>query len=193
MDDRPHDPLVPFIRDIQEVRQNWGTFLALGILLIVLGTLAIVFNIFTTFFSILFLGGLLVVSGAAQIAQSFLARKWSGLFTSLIAGILYIIIGFFCLAKPMLTATSLTLLISAILLVGGLVRMITAGLLRFEHWGWVFFNGFVTFILGMLIYSDWPVSGLWIIGMFIGIDMLLSGWSWVILALSARPKEHFKG
>lgn len=182
--------MTPYIRDIAEVRNNWGSFFAIGLLLIILGVIAVTFNVFTTMFSVFLLGILLIVSGAAQIAQSFLARKWSGLFLALLAGILYIVVGFFCVAKPIASATGLTLLIAAFLLIGGLFRMLTSAILRFEQWGWVFFNGLITFILGLMIYADWPVSGLWIIGMFVGIDMILSGWSWVILALTARPRSN---
>ncbi|MBA2369221.1 MAG: DUF308 domain-containing protein [Candidatus Protochlamydia sp.] len=174
------------------MRQNWGTFFALGILLVVLGTITVILNVFTTFISILFLGILLIISGAAQIAQSFLARKWSGLFQSLLMGILCIIVGFFCVAKPDVTAASLTLLISALLLVGGLFRMISSAILQFEKWGWVFFNGLVIVILGIMIYANWPVSALWIIGMFIGIDMILSGWAWIVLSWSARPDSRLE-
>ncbi|MBA3722699.1 MAG: DUF308 domain-containing protein [Parachlamydiaceae bacterium] len=160
----------------------------MGIILIILGMIALSYNFFTTYYSIVVLGSLLVISGAVQIAQSFLARKWSGLFLSLLVGILYIVVGFMCLAKPTQTAMSLTLLIAAFLFIGGLFRMITSALLRFDQWGWVFFNGVITFILGIMIFSEWPISGLWVIGLFIGIDMILSGWSWVLLALTARPQ-----
>lgn len=187
MENRQNITLMPFIKDVAEIRQNWGTFFALGILLVILGTIAVIFNVFTTLFTVSFLGILLIISGAAQIAQSFLARKWSGLFLALLMGVLCIVIGFFCVAKPTVTAAALTLLISAFLLVGGAFRMVSSALLRFEQWGWIFFNGLVTFILGILIYSEWPVSGLWVLGMFIGIDMILSGWSWILLSLSARP------
>ena len=59
-------------------------------------------------------------------------------------------------------------------------------MMRFEHWGWVLFNGLITFVLGLMIYQQWPLAGLWIIGLFVGIDMILSGWSWLLLSLSAR-------
>jgi uncharacterized membrane protein HdeD (DUF308 family) len=192
VDDRQEVTLKPYVKDVAEIRQNWGTFFAIGVLLVILGTAALVFNVFTTYFSILFLGILLIISGAAQIAQSFLARKWSGLFQSLLMGILSIIVGFFCVAKPGVTAAGLTLLISTLLLVGGLFRMISSAILRFEQWGWVFFNGLVTFILGLMIFADWPVTGLWVIGMFIGIDMILSGWAWIILYWSALPESNLQ-
>jgi uncharacterized membrane protein HdeD (DUF308 family) len=57
---------------------------------------------------------------------------------------------------------------------------------RFHGWGWVLANGIVTLILGVLIWREWPESALWVIGMFVGIDMLFAGWSWVMTALAVR-------
>lgn len=177
----------PYFRELTEVQKNWGWFLALGILLIALGAIAIGSSIFVTVLSIFFLGVLLVIAGISQIIYSFWARQWSGLFLSQLIGILYIVTGFLCIAKPAVTALSLTLLIAAFFLVGGLFRMINSIALRYDHWGWVFINGLITFALGLLIFSDWPYSGLFIIGLFIGIDLILSGWTAVLLALTARP------
>jgi uncharacterized membrane protein HdeD (DUF308 family) len=176
--------------DVAEIRKNWGGFLALGLLLIILGSLGIVYSIFTTFFSVFLLGALLVASGIIEIIQSFWARHWSGVFFSILLGILYLVTGGLCFARPVASAVALTLLIAAFCFIGGLFKMINALILRFSHWGWVFFNGLVTFILGMLIVADWPVSGLWVIGLFVGIDILLLGWTWVVLALAARKSYN---
>ncbi len=58
--------------------------------------------------------------------------------------------------------------------------------MRFPHWGWVLFNGIITLILGIIIWRQWPVSGLWVIGLFIGIDLIISGWAWIMLSFAAR-------
>ncbi len=175
-----------FTRELTHVSQNWGWFLALGVILILLGIAVVGSTFVATIFSIILLGLFLIAGGVVQVIQAFLANKWSGLFLSLLLGILYIVVGVLCVARPTITALNLTLLIAAFCFVAGLFRMLSSVLIRFEKWGWVFFNGFVTFLLGLIIYSDWPVSGLWVIGLFIGIDMILSGWSWVLLSIGAR-------
>jgi uncharacterized membrane protein HdeD (DUF308 family) len=182
--------LTPFFTDIDTVQKRWGSFLALGILLIVLGIASIGFSVFVTEFSVIVFGLILIGAGITQIIQSFWARKWSGLLLALLLGILYIVTGAVCVAKPIVSALSLTLLIAAFCFVGGLFRMISSAIMRFEQWGWVFFNGLVTFLLGLIIFADWPVSGLWVIGLFVGIDMLMLGWTWVILSLAAKEKQH---
>lgn len=173
-------------RDVQEIRNNWGWFLALGVLLVVLGAAVISSSYYATVFSMILLGAFLIAGGVIQFIQAFMARKWSGLLLSVALGVLYLIIGFFCLRQPAAAAISITLLIAAFCFIAGLFRMLAALLIRFDQWGWVFFNGLITFILGAMIYSGWPLSGLWVIGLFIGIDMILSGWSWIVLALTAR-------
>jgi uncharacterized membrane protein HdeD (DUF308 family) len=175
--------------NIHEVRENWGWFLALGILLMILGIGIISSAYYSTIFSVIIFGLFLIGAGIVQIIQAFLARKWSGLFLSLFLGILYIITGIFCLGNPTVAALSITFWIAAFCLVVGLFKMISSLILRFDEWGWVFFNGLVTFLLGLMIYNSWPVSGLWVIGLFIGVDLILAGWSWLVLSLSARSKE----
>jgi uncharacterized membrane protein HdeD (DUF308 family) len=76
------------------------------------------------------------------------------------------------------------LLIGAFFLVAGIVRILSAMFLRFERWGLYFLNGFVSLILGILIFAGWPASGLWVIGLFVGIDIFLAGISWIFLAHS---------
>jgi uncharacterized membrane protein HdeD (DUF308 family) len=176
--------------DMEGVRKNWIWFFLLGLCLVALGVAIISSSVIATLFSVLLLGAFLICAGVVQIVQAFLARKWSGLFLSLLLGVIYIVTGFFCLARPAAAAISLTLWIALFFFTIGLFRMLAALFIRFEQWGWVFFNGLITFILGIMIYSDWPLSGLWVIGLFVGIDMLLSGWSWILLSLSARAKGN---
>jgi uncharacterized membrane protein HdeD (DUF308 family) len=78
------------------------------------------------------------------------------------------------------------LIISIFLMIGGVFRAITALTHRFAGWGWVLLNGVVTGLLGLLIYKQWPGSGLWFIGLYIGIDLIMSGWAWIMLSLGLR-------
>lgn len=178
--------LTNYFKDTEEARKNWTWFLALGVLLVLLGIGVAGSAYYATIFSVFILGVFLLSAGVVQFVQAFLARKWSGLFLSLLLGALYLITGFLCVTKPAAAAVSITLWIAALCLIAGLFRMIAALLLRFDQWGWVFFNGAVTFLLGMIIYSDWPVSGFWVIGTFVGLDLILSGWTWIVLSLTAR-------
>ncbi len=185
--DKPTDiTLVPHFRDIDSVRRSWGLFFALGIILVILGCLAITQAVYATVFTVFLFSFLLIVAGIVQIIQAFMARPWSGMFLSLFLGILYLATGILFAFKPAVAAIAITLWIAALCFIGGIMRMATSAYLHFHHWGWVFFNGLVTFCLGVLIFADWPISGLWVIGLFVGIDLIFTGWAWVILSLAAR-------
>ena len=187
MIDRPSGEVsTPQFRAVEEFRKNWSWFFAMGLALIALGVLAISAAYYTTVFSVVIFGALLIAGGIVQIVQAFMARKWTGLAVSLLLGVLYLVTGFISVIRPEAAAIALTLWIAAFCLVAGLFRMISSILQRYEHWGWVFFNGLVTFVLGIFILADWPISGLWVIGLFIGIDLVLAGWVWVLLSLSAK-------
>lgn len=173
------------------LRNHWGWFLALGILFIVLGFLAIGSAVLVTMTSMIFLGSLLLIGGVVQIGYTFGVRQWSGFFLSLLAGILYAVVGFFMIMHPAATALSLTLLLAAFYTIGGIFRLVTAASIRFEHWGWAVLSGIVKLALGLLIWMGWPDTGLWVIGLFIGIDLVFYGWFWVLLSLTARAMKDY--
>ncbi len=178
--------MIVYFREIPEARKYWGWFLCIGILLILLGALAIGSAGWATEFTVMLLGFLLTGAGILQIISGFYTVKWTGFSLSLLLGLFYIVAGALCIFKPMQSALSITLLIAALLLVGGLFRLVSALRLRFDHWGWIVFNGLIAILLGILILAEWPASGMWVIGLFVGVDLLLVGWSWVLLSLAAR-------
>jgi uncharacterized membrane protein HdeD (DUF308 family) len=88
--------------------------------------------------------------------------------------------------NPARAAVTLTLLIAIILIIAGLFRLFVAFSTPLHHRGWLILNGAISIILGVMIWDAWPVSGLWVIGLFIGIDMIFDGWTEIMLALSVR-------
>lgn len=171
---------------LAEFQKNRGWFLALGILLIIAGSLAIVYDVAATILSVLFFGWLLVIAGAMEAVQAFWQPRWGGLFLHLMVGILALVVGFHLVTAPETGAVVLTLVMAIYFMVIGIFRIITALAVRFPNWGWILVSGLITFILGVMIKSQWPMSGLWIIGLFIGIDMIFSGWSYIMLSLAAK-------
>ncbi len=178
--------LSTYFRETEAVRKKWGWFLLLGLVLVLLGAYVINQAFVATLFSVFFFGMLVAGAGVIQVVQAFMARRWSGFFLSLLLGVLYLVAGALCMVRPEEAAINITLLLSAFLFVSGLFKIVAALSMSFERSGWVLFNGIVTFILGLLIYNQWPLSGLWVIGLFVGVDMILSGWSWILLSFVAR-------
>jgi len=171
---------------IDEVRKHSTWFLVIGIALVILGMIAIGYAVEMTIVSVLFLGWLLIIGGIFEVIHGFSRRQWSGFFINLLAGVLYAVAGVVMIANPALAAVSLTLLIAIILIVAGLFRLVVAFSTPLHHRGWLILNGVISILLGVMIWRSWPVSGLWVIGLFIGIDMIFDGWTEIMLALTAR-------
>lgn len=175
-----------YFYEIPNVRKYWGWFFLIGILLITLGLLAVGYSNWATEFTVIILGWLLLGAGILQITSGFYSIKWTGFSLALLLGLFYIIAGGLCILKPILGAESISLLIAALLLVGGFFRLVSALRYRFDNWRWVVFNGLIAIFLGILILTEWPTSAMWVIGLFVGIDLLIMGCNWVRLSLIAR-------
>lgn len=179
-----------FLRDSAELRKRWPFFLAMGIVLIVLGILAIIYAKASTIVAIDILGIFLLIGGISLFVNAYQGRKWKGAILVALLGILSIVVGGICIAKPHAAASGVTLLLAAFFLVGGLFRMITALAYRFDYSGLWFLNGLVAFILGIIIVTQWPMDAFWIVGMFIGINLIMDGCSWTAVALAAKRSGH---
>jgi uncharacterized membrane protein HdeD (DUF308 family) len=119
-------------------------------------------------------------------ANAFWHKRWAGFFLDLLTGILYVVVGWMMVTNPRESALLLTLIIAMFLIFEGVFRIVAALTARYPHWGWVLFNGVISLLLGIMIWRQWPYSGLWVIGLFVGIEMLLNGWSLVMLSLMGR-------
>lgn len=183
----------PLLEGLQALRGNWSWFLALGVVLIVLGIMALGAPLVMTLTTVMLFGVFLVVGGGAEILSSFWARQWSGFFLHIFSGVLHGVVGVIMIDRPDLTAAGFTLMLAVFLMVGGLVRIIVAVVHRFPQWGWVLLNGIVTLLLGILIWRNWPEASFWVIGTFVGVDLVFNGWSWVMLAVAARKLPLVKG
>jgi uncharacterized membrane protein HdeD (DUF308 family) len=170
---------------IDEVRQHRTWFLVMGVILIVLGVIAIGSAELMTMVSVLLFGWLLLFAGVFEIVHGFARRAWGGFFVNLIAGLLYAVTGLLMVSHPGIAAITLTLMIAMLLIVAGTFRIFVAFATPIHHRGWLVLNGAISLILGSCILDSWPVSGVWVIGLFIGIDMVFDGWTEVMLALSA--------
>ena len=174
------------VRIPPEMIQHWGWFLALGIGLLLLGVAAVVRSVKATVISMLFFGWLLVLAGGIEVAQALLVGKWAGSFLHLVAAVLFLVTGVVILRKPLIGAEVATIFMAMFFLIAGLFQLVASLALREPDWGWQALNGIITSLLGILVLAQWPASGLWVIGLFVGIDLIFRGWAWVALALDLR-------
>jgi uncharacterized membrane protein HdeD (DUF308 family) len=175
--------------ELRSLRDSWGWLLILGLALIILGLLAFASE-FTALAVTFTFAILLLMGGGAEIAAAIFARRWSGFLVHMLFGILYMILGLLMIEHPGFAADALALMLAAAFLAGGLLRIVVALTHRFSNWGWLLFNGLITFVLGVMIWRRWPNDSEWIIGLFVGIELVVTGWSWVVLALAARSASR---
>jgi uncharacterized membrane protein HdeD (DUF308 family) len=169
-----------------DIVHNWGWFLFFGIGLMVLGIVAIVRSVAATVVSMLFFGWLLLIAAGIEIVQTVMAGRETGMFQHLAAAVLFGVVGLLMIWRPVVSAEILTLLMGAFFLVTGLFQIVGPVMSSLPDWGWHMFNGVITLLLGLLVLAQWPVSGLWVIGMFVGIDLLFYGSAWIAVALHLR-------
>jgi uncharacterized membrane protein HdeD (DUF308 family) len=179
-------PAVVLRHELHHVRTHWWWFLVLGLLLVLCGTLALTFPIITSVFAISFLSIMLLVAGVATLVGAFWTGKWSGFLIHLLTGILYLAAGFVVSEDPRLSLTMVAIYVAITFMVMGMFRVLAAMMVRFPQWGWALLSGCVTFLTGLIIYRHSLLDAPWIIGLLVGLEMLFSGWAWVMLALEIR-------
>lgn len=167
--------------------RQWGWLMALGILFVALGTIGLGMILAVTVASILFLGALLLIGGAVQTVQAFTFHGWRNIVSHLLMGALYLCAAYLVVQNPLAASATLTLLFAAALVGLGIVRGATALLHReYPQWGWLLFSGILSVVLGLMIMAQWPVTGLWVIGLFVSIDMIFHGWSYIGLSVAVK-------
>ena len=173
--------------DIKVVRERWGWFMALGILLIVLGMIAIGGPLASGIAVSLLVGWLLVISGVAHGIHAFQSSGWRGGLVQFLCGLLYLGVGVMMITNPIAGLLALTVTVLVYFVVSGIFKIILA--IRVEHLpqrGWVTVSGILSLVLAIYLGSQFPTSALWVIGMLFGIEMIFSGWSFVMIAQAAR-------
>jgi len=170
----------------EDLREIWAFLVGMGVALMTLGAIAIGSSLIATLATVATFGVLLLLGALFQVVTALWGRSWRGFFLHLLAGALYLIVGVFMIDHPVETALGVTLLVAVGLLVSGILRVVMSLVERFDGWGWMLLCGIVSVLLGMGIWGQWPLSGLWVIGLFVGIEMLSSGLSWLMLGLAVR-------
>ena len=172
--------------ELHSLRNHWWCFLLLGAALVVIGSLCIMDPLVPSLASVLVLGFLLIAAGIVQVVTSFWAGKWSGMLLHILIGVFYAVVGYMIIDSPELSMLMLTKFIAIFLIVSGLFRIVSALVVRFHDWGWVLLSGGVSLLLGIVINRQLPAAALWVVGLFLGIELIFNGWAWIMLALGLR-------
>ncbi len=166
---------------------SWPAFFLTGTLSLVLGVIAIATPYAATSAINALLGGLLLIGGLSEIARAVRQRKDRGWWWALISGALYLVGGVFLLFDPLAGILALTVVLSIAFIFKGISAIVYAfGLRPQRHWDLLAASGGASITVGLLIWSGWPTSALWAIGLLVGIELVLFGLALIMLALAAR-------
>jgi uncharacterized membrane protein HdeD (DUF308 family) len=172
---------------IGQTRDKWGWFVALGVLLLIFGGIAFGNLFIATVASVYVVGWLMLMAGIIEIIHAFGVKTWGRFFYWLLSGLLYAVAGFFAFDNPLLASAVLTLLLAIALVASGLLRSWVAFNHRPEQgWGWLLVAGVISILLGLIIAMQWPVNSLWVLGMFLAIDLIFQGWSFIAIGLALK-------
>ena len=183
-------------RDIEGIRSqmaatihaHWKLVLAQGIVMMVLGFLAVIEPNVATFAVSIFVGWLFFIGGIFRTLSVWRARAMPGFAWALLTALLAIVLGLILIFRPLAGVLTLTMVLIAFFILEGITAIALAVQHR-EHlrsWGWVLFSGIIDLLLAYLIWAGWPSSADWAIGLLVGINMLFFGLSLVMTALAAR-------
>lgn len=170
-----------------ELHSKWGWFVGLGIVMLVAGVIALGNLLAATVASVYLVGFMMLIAGGFQIAHAFGVKSWGGFFFWLLGGLLYAVAGVIAFSNPLLGAGVLTLLLAASLVASGAVRL----WIGYKHWshkgsGWIVAAAVITLLAGVVIAIGWPVNSLWVLGMFLAIDLIFQGWTCIALGLALK-------
>ena len=175
-----------FETGLDELRRNWGWLLALGIALIVIGAIAVVDSVAVSIASMIVFGWILLVAGVVQAVQAYRHRTSDHFLLHVVNAVFSFIVGLILLRNSLAALLVVTLLLAAYFIVSGIFRIVAALAVRVHGSGWTLMDGIISLILGILVWIHWPSAALWVIGLFIGINLITTGCSQVMLALSLR-------
>lgn len=169
---------------LEEIKKNSGLTIAMGVIVLLMGLLAMGSPMIAGLSITLMVGSLLIIGGIGQLA--FAIKSGKGVF-AIIIGILTVIIGAYMIMNPAAALASLTIFLAAYLIVSGIFEALMAFQIKpVNGWGWMLFNGIISLLLGAMIWNQFPLSGAWAIGILLGVKLLFSGWTLIMFGLVAR-------
>ena len=177
----------PHAQDTAPLRSGSGWIIALGVVYVIAGFIALGSIMLATVASVLIVGVMMIIAGVAEVFNAFQIKTWGKFLVWALLGVLYIVAGFITFENPIFAAAILTLLLGASLVASGLVRLFLAFSMKRESpWIWVALSAAITLLLGLVILAHWPVNSVYILGLFLGIDLIFAGASWIGLGFGLR-------
>ncbi|MGA7329226.1 MAG: HdeD family acid-resistance protein [Rhodomicrobium sp.] len=167
---------------------SWWLYTLLGVILLIAGAFVLGEVVLASVISAIFIAWAIVIAGIFQIIHAFSARGWKGFVFDGILGVLYIAGGAILLSNPVAASLTLTFALGVIWIVSGLFRVTLAAVLWREGGMMLLLSGLLGIAAGAIILTRWPASGLWVLGLCLGIDLIFHGVAWIAYSLSVHPR-----
>jgi len=177
-------------QSIEDLHRHWGWLLTFGLLTLLWGMFAVAYSVFFTVVSVFAIAWLLIIGGVIETVQALRHHGQGHLALYVLEGVLAIVVGLLLLRSPQAGALILTLLLAAYFIVAGIFRIVAAVSLHLPNWGWMLFSGILTLALGVIVWGGWPVTAFWVLGIFVGVNLIFMGVARIMLALALRH-DHF--
>jgi len=169
------------------IKRASGWSIALGVLMIVLGFIAILAPWEFGVLIVLVVGWAAIFNGVAQLIYAFRTHSGGRAILEALLGLIYIVAGVYLLMHPAGGLLALTLLLACFLLVYGVVALVLAFHMRpLRGWGWILVDAIVTILLGILIWAHWPLNAEWVVGTLFGISIIMSGVTRLMISMAFR-------
>lgn len=173
--------------NLAPLRAKWGWIVALGVVYLIAGIIALGSVVTATVVSVFLVGIMMIVAGIGEVIGAFQIKTWGRFLLWVLVGVLYIVAGFVTFENPVLAAALLTFILGISLLASGIIRLFLAFSVKQEQsWIWVALSALITVVLGLMILARWPVSSLYVLGLFLGIDLVMAGAGWIGLGLGLK-------
>jgi uncharacterized membrane protein HdeD (DUF308 family) len=168
---------------------RWGWLLALSIMQIIAGCIAIASPIIASLAAVAIFGAVLILTAVIQLIHAFKLRAWPRSAWYGLGGVLYAIAGLMVAQNPIGGAIALTVLIAVLFISEGVLRIMFAMAARPAGWGWLMAAGIGSIVVGAFLLMGWPADALWIVGLLLGINLIFTGVMYLALALAARSSR----
>ncbi|SJM91140.1 conserved membrane hypothetical protein [Crenothrix polyspora] len=172
------------------LQKHWRLFLLEGIVFIVLGIAAVIIPQFFSLVTVLFLGWIIVLAGVIHVSRALFFPDMPGFGLWLVLGILQVIVGYLLIVDPIAGVMTITMMMTLFFVLEGTIKIYWALMLRpLPNWNFVLFSGVTALLFAVIILAFWSETAHWLLGLFVGINMIILGWSMVKMSLSHKDSQ----
>jgi uncharacterized membrane protein HdeD (DUF308 family) len=189
------DPFTTELAQLQQKMQvylqtHWRLFLFEGIAFMLLGLCAVIIPQFSSVFIVIFLGWIIIFGGVIHAGRALFFPDIPGFGLWLTLGVLQIVVGYLLIADPIAGVMTLTMMMTLFFVCEGIIKVYLAFMMKpLPHWHFVLFSGATALLFALIILTNWSQVAHWLLGLFIGVNMMILGWSMVKMGLHYK-EEH---